>query len=304
MKASLLAALVLLPAFAAGAGAVAGAPPGWPDALTGRLAHIKDTRLVHLGYREQAIPFSYVDAGGKPVGYTLDLCAAVVAAIAEDLGGAPIAVDYVAVTAENRIERVLSGAVDLECGATTSTAERRQQVAFSPAIFVTGTRIAVRRGSAVHGYADLRGLPVAVVRGTTSEAAMRTIDRLQRLALRFVAADDYREALSLLETGKVAALAADDVLLRGLLADAGRTTAVRLVGAMLSFEPYGIVYPRGDPGLAAAVERALRELARSREIVWIYDRWLLRPLPGRGPIGLPMSVQLRRSLELLGLPPN
>ncbi len=100
------------------------------------------------------------------------------------------------------------------------------------------------------------------------------------------------------------ALAADDVLLRGLLAETGRTRDFRLVGDMLSFEPYGLMYPRDDPALAEIVERTLRELAASREILWIYDRWFVRALPSGGRMDLPMSVELRRSLELIGLPPD
>jgi glutamate/aspartate transport system substrate-binding protein len=50
------------------------------------------------------------------------------------------------------------------------------------------------------------------------------------------------------------------------------------------------------------VERALRDLAASREITAIYNRWFLRPLPSGGLIDLPMSPQLQRSLELIGLP--
>lgn len=302
MKSALAALLALLLAF--GSGAAAGAPPHWPDALAGGLAHIKKTGRVQLGYRETAIPFSYVGAGGKPVGYSLDLCAAIVAAIAEELGGAPLAIDYVPVTAQDRIERVASGAVDLECGSTTNTAERRQRVKFSPVIFVTGTRLAVPRGSAVRSIADLRGRPVAVVRGTTNEAAMREMDRLYRLGVQFVAADDYREALSLLETGKAEALAADDIILRGVLVETKKSAGYRLVGDMFSFEPYGIMHAKNDPALEAVVELALRDLAASREIVEIYNRWFVRPLPSGGRIDLPMSVQLRRSFELIGLPPD
>jgi hypothetical protein len=73
---------------------------------------------------------------------------------------------------------------------------------------------------------------------------------------------------------------------------------------MLSFEPYGLMYPQNEPALADAVDRTLRELAASREILWIYDRWLVRPLPFGGRIDLPMGVELRRSLELIGLPPD
>jgi glutamate/aspartate transport system substrate-binding protein len=299
VSAGLALALVSMP------GPTLAAAPSWEeDALTGRLLQIKQTRVIRLGHRANAVPFSYIGADGIPVGYTLDLCRAIVETIAADLGGLELRIDYVPVTPLNRIQQVVSGAVDLECGATTNTAERRRQVAFSPVIFVTGTRIAVPRGSMIRDLNDLRGRPAVVVSGTTNEAAMREYDRLNALAIRFVTADDYRAALTLLTTGRVDALAADDILLRGLLAETRQSTAFRLVGDMLSFEPYGIMYARGDSALADAVERTLRGLAESREIVWLYDRWFVRQLPSGERIGLPMSTQLRRSFELLGLPPE
>jgi glutamate/aspartate transport system substrate-binding protein len=286
--------------------------PAWPDALTGGPRRIKERHAVRIGYREHAIPFSYVGPEARPVGYTLELCEAVVATIAEDLGGAPLAIEYVPVTAQDRIARVVAGEVDLECGATTNTAERRAQVAFSSTIFVTGTRLAVPRavpagaapGRAVRGIDDLAGRPVAVVRGTTTEAALRELDRRRALGLQLVLAENYRDALALIVAGGADALAADEALLLGLLVETGRMGELRLVGGLLSFEAYGIVHARDDPALADAVARTLSRLAASREIVWIYNRWFERPLPGRGSLGLPMGAGLRRSLELIGLPPD
>lgn len=284
------------------AGFAYAAPQDWVGALSGRLQRIKETGVIRLGYRENAIPFSFLGPDGKPVGYSLDLCAAIAATIADNLGGETIGIEYVRVTAQDRIERVVSGAVDLECGSTTNTAQRRRQVAFSPVIFVTGTRLAVLRGSNVRDANDLRGLSVIVIPGTTNDATMRELDRLRGLALKFVTADDYRRALDLLASGRAAALAADEILLRGLLAETGRVADFRLVGEMLSFEPYGIMYPRDDPALADAVDGALRHLAESREIIWLYERWFVRKLPSGQRLELPMSTELRRSFELIGLP--
>jgi ABC-type amino acid transport substrate-binding protein len=285
--------------------AVAGAQAQVPyaDALSGRLAHIKTTGVVRVGYRDDAIPFSYIAAGGMPAGYSLDLCRAVVATLADDLG-VPLAIEYVRVTAQDRIARVTSGAVDLECGATTSTAKRRELVAFSPLIFVTGTRLAVARGSPIRDVAALAGRRVAVVAGTTNEAAMREIDRRRGLRATFVVVAGYADALAALGDGRADAFAADEVLLRGLLAQTRRSGDYRIVGPLLSFEPYGLVYARGEAALGDAVDRTLRGLAASRELVWLYDRWFTRPLPDGGTVGLPMGVHLRRSFEVLGLPPD
>jgi glutamate/aspartate transport system substrate-binding protein len=171
-------------------------------------------------------------------------------------------------------------------------------------IYVTGTRLAVRSGSGSRDVRGLRGRAIAVVRGTTNEAAMREVDRLRSLAIRFVVVDGYAEALAAFDRGEADAIAADEVLLRGFLAESGRSRDVRIVGEMLSFEPYGIMFARDDPPLADAVERTLRTLAQTREIVWIYNRWFVLPLPSGQRLNLPMSEQLRRSFELIGLPPD
>jgi glutamate/aspartate transport system substrate-binding protein len=297
-----LARLAYALALAAACGAAPAAPPEWADALTGRLLRIRDTNVVRLGYREGAVPFSYRGPDGKPVGFSLEICDAIVATIANDFGLYRLARQYVPVTPQDRIEKVVSGAVDLECGATTNTQERRRQVAFSHVIFVTGTRLAVPRGSSVRDLGALSGRKVAVVRGTTNEAAMREIERLRKVGMGLVVANDYAEALALLEGKKVDALAADDVLLRAYLAENRRTREFRVVGELLSFEQYGIMLPRDDPQLAEVVDRTLRDLAASREIVWIYNRWFVRPLPSGVRLDMPMSVQLRRSFELIGLP--
>lgn len=302
MKLVARAALAL--ALALGAGTAPASPPGWTEAIGGRLARIHASNVIRLGYRENAIPFSYLGPDAKPVGYSMDLCQAIVASIATELDLPALGVEYVRVTAQDRIERVRSGAVDLECGSTTITARRQREVAFSPVIFVTGTRLVVARSSRIRGIADVAGRRVAVIAGTTNEAAMRELDRLRELALTFVVVNDYREALALLGSGGAEALAADDVLLRGLLAETGRTRDFRLVGEMLSFEAYGLMYPRDDPALAGIVERTLRELASSRELSWIYDRWFVRTLPSGGRMDLPMGIELRRSFELIGLPPD
>jgi glutamate/aspartate transport system substrate-binding protein len=299
-----IARLACALAVAAVCGVASAAPPGWADSLTGRLARIKETGVVRLGYREGAVPFSYRGPDGKPAGYSLEICDAIVATIGTDFGSRRLSVEYVPVTPQNRIEKVVSGAVELECGATTNTEERRRQVAFSPVIFVTGTRIAVLRGSAVRGVEALAGRKVAVVRGTTNETAMREVERLRRLGMELVVADGYAEALALLEARKVEALAADDILLRAYLAENRRTREFNLVGELLSFEQYGIMFPRNDPQLAEVVDRTLRELAASRDIEWIYNRWFVRPLPSGIRLDMPMSVQLRRSFELIGLPPE
>lgn len=274
------------------------------QALSGTLRRIKETGVVRIGYREGAVPFSYAGPDGKPLGYSIDICHAIVTDIADAVGSVLLRVEYRRVTPEDRFVQVAEGRVDLECGSSSNTAARRQIVAFSPTLFVAGTRLLVKRGGPVRSARDLPGRKIAVVRGTSNEEAMRQFAAKPGRVFNVVPADGYDAALAKLVAGEVDALAADDVLLAGYLAGKGRRADFAIVGGLLSFEPYGIAFAKGDAPLAAAVDAGLRRLATTREIRWIYDRWFLRTLPTGERLALPMSPQLQRSFEVLGLPPS
>ncbi len=279
-------------------------PPDEPvaQALSGTLRRVKDSGVVVLGYREGALPFSYAGPDGKPLGYTIALCEALVADIAQAAGATRLRVEYRVVTPANRFEQVAAGQVDLECGVSTNTAARRASVAFSPVTFVAGTRLLVKRGGPVRSARDLAGRKVLVVRGTTNEEAMRRLATAPGRGFDLVLADAYEPAIASLAAGEADALAADDVLLAGFLVGKGRHASFAVVGGLLSYERYGIAFAKDDRPLAETVEAGLRRLAATRELRWIYDRWFLRTLPTGERLGLPMSVELQRSFELLGLP--
>jgi ABC-type amino acid transport substrate-binding protein len=274
---------------------------GAADRLSGTLKKIKDTGVVRLGHRVNSAPFSYLDERGRPVGYSLDLCTALVEDIVDELGGIELRIEFKPVTPENRFAMVASGDIDIECGSTTNTLERRKLVAFSPATFVTGTKLLVRKDGPVRSVLDLKGRPVAVTRDTTNAAVMNVLSQRRALALTLVEGADHNESLGLLTAGKVDAFANDEVLLYGLLAE-NRSDQYRVVGDFLSHELYGLMFRRDDPAFAGVVERGFRRLATSREIVWIYDKWFLKRLPSGLRLRLPMSPQLEQTFRILGLP--
>jgi len=272
--------------------------------LTGVLKRIKSSGVVRIGYRAQAVPFSYEVREGQPHGYSIDLCEAVAADIAGEIGVSSLRTEYRRVTPADRIDQVADGRVDLECGASTNTAERRTRVAFSPLIFVSGTRLLVRRGEGVHSLREIAGRRVAVVRGTTNEAVIHQFAARSAPAFTVLAAEDHVQALAWLSDGRADALAADDILIVALLAESGLQRQYAVVGELLSYEPYGIMFARDDAPLAEVVDGTFRRLAVSREIRWIYDKWFMRSLPSGVRLGVPMSIQLERSFQVLGLPPD
>jgi ABC-type amino acid transport substrate-binding protein len=265
------------------------------------LKRIDETRVVRLGYRENSPPFAFLDAKRKAIGYSLDLCEVVVDEIAREVGK-DLAVEYRAVTPENRFELVSSGAIDLECGSTTNTAERRKIVAFSPTTFVTGTKILVRRGSGIRSLRDLDGKTIVLTRGTVHETAVPRLAERQKLAVKFVFGADHNESFQMLAAGKADAFANDDVQLYGMLAETRSGSDFRVVGDFLTYADYALTMHKDDPEFAEVVERAFHNLAGSREILAIYERWFLKPLPSGARLNLPMSPHLEEIFRVQGLP--
>src|ERR1700751_4368497 len=119
------------------------------EGLSPTLAGIKNRHVVHLGYRESSPPFSFLNQANRPIGYSLELCEAIVEEIAAEVDEPELKIDYVKVTSDDRIGAVVQGKIDLECGSTTANAERAKQVAFSPLIFVAGTKLMVPKDSTI-----------------------------------------------------------------------------------------------------------------------------------------------------------
>jgi len=270
--------------------------------LTGTLKKIKDSKTVTLGYRASSIPFSYLNKVHQPIGYSIDLCNEVVKQIASDLEGVEIGVSYKLVRAETRIPAVRSGEIDLECGSTTANFQRKKEVAFSPIFFVAGTKILVPRSSAITSYRDLRDKTVVVTSGTTNEEAVRAISDKQHLGIKFLVGKDHAESFALLKEGKADAFATDDVLLYGLVAQSGSSDQYHVVGEYLSYDPYGLMYRKDDPDFAEIVDRTFGRLARSRELVQLYNKWFQQRLPTGETLDLPMSPELEEIFRVEGVP--
>jgi len=271
-----------------------------PGVVSGTLARIKKTGTVRLGYRDASIPFSYLDRSGRPIGYSIDICNAIVEEIGRTLDREDLKVDFVKVTSETRLPAVVDGAIDLECGSTTNNLERRKLVDFSPMIFVSGTKLMVPVATSWRDFRDLRGRKVIVTRGTTNAQALQSLDRKFSLGITFLDSPDHEESYRMLADRKADAFATDDVLLYGLIAQHRSRNAFKVVGEFLSYDPYGIAFRRNEPDLRASVERAIRNLVIGRDIGAIYAKWFESRLPNGERFNIPMSPQLEESFKVLG----
>jgi glutamate/aspartate transport system substrate-binding protein len=286
----LLAGFLLAPAASAQTSA---------EGLSPTLANIKKTHVVRLGYRESSPPFSFMDPSNRPIGYSLELCEAIVEEIGIEVDDANLRIEYVKVTSDDRIPAVVQNKIDLECGSTTANAERGKQVAFSPLMFVAGTKLMVPKASTISAPKDLQGKTVVVTKGTTNEQAMHTLDKKFSLALNIVASPDHEQSYQMLVDGKADAFATDDILLYGLIARHKAQNTYKVVGDYLSYDPYGIMFRKGEPQLTAVVERAFRKLGSNRDLIPLYNKWFVARLPTGEKLNVAISPQLEEAFKVL-----
>jgi glutamate/aspartate transport system substrate-binding protein len=261
--------------------------------LDGTLKKIKASSTLTLGYLESAPPFSFPGPDKRPVGYSIDLCTHVASAIQQQLG-VNLKLNWVPVTAENRVDMVAQGKVDIECSTTTASLKRQERVDFSLMTFVDGGNLMTPADSNLRGVPDLAGKRIAVIPGTTTETALNKFLKEEFVTVELVPVKNHVEGRSALEKGAVHAFASDRGILIGLAATSKDPAYFGLANVLFSYEPYGFMLRRNDAAFRLAVNRALAGLYRSGAIAPIYEKWF-------GGFGKPSPAILSMYL-LNGLP--
>jgi len=248
----------------------------------GALSTIQKNGVIRLGHLRDAPPFSFADDKG-PQGYSVELCKHVARSIQRQLNLTSLRIEWVPLTLQERIPAVRDHRVDIECGTTTWTLSRQQEVDFSLMTFVDGATVLVRSASDMLRLADLQGKKVAVVPTTTTAGALQAAMKGRMLNFAVVAVSSPEEGIAKLQQGAVDGYASDRLVLigQGLASKAG--SSLRVLDEDFSVEPYALVLARGDPDFRLAIDRSLATLYRSGEIETIFNRWL-------GPLGRPSTL--------------
>jgi ABC-type amino acid transport substrate-binding protein len=233
------------------------------------LKRIRDSKTITIAYRTDAPPFSY-EARAQPAGYTVELCKRVVASLEQQLKVQRLAVKWVPANVQSRLDLVRKGAVDLECGTTTATLSRMEQVDFSNPVWVDVTGLLVRKSVGARALGGLAGKSIAVVAGTPNQRALEDSLKKGLVNATVVPAKTYDEAISLLEGGSADALAAGKTMLLGMGSKLKDPSAYDLLDDDIGYDPYALVLPLGAYGLRLAVNRALSQIYDSEAIVEIF----------------------------------
>lgn len=276
----LLALLVSLPAVQA------------QGVTTPTLDRIREHGAIYVGHRETAIPFSYM-IGDDVVGYSMDLCDRIVDAVRAKTATSTLKVVLVPVTSSSRMLMLLTGAIDLECGATTNTRIRQQMVAFGVTTFVSGVKAIVRTDAGIDRLSDLAGKVVATTVGTTTDRLVNSVMTVRGIAIRAKSAPT-QEAFSMVLSRQADAFVMDDAILSGLLANSPDRSKLKLLEENFGFEPYGIGLRKDDPDFKKLIDDTLAGMMKSGEMERIYNKWFMSPIPPKNiNLQIPMSGLLK-----------
>ena len=245
--------------------------------LNGTLKRVADSGEFRIGYVPDAPPMSYDDADGNPTGYSIALCRNIANAVKTAVGRDDIKLSYVPlILPEDRINAVVNHTVDIECGATTVTLSRRERVDFTLMTFITGGAVLSLVGNSINSVADLTEKTVAVIRGTTTHAAIRNYitNNDFKITLRIITT--HIEGIELLNAGKVDGYASDRTMLVGQVVRSEDRSRYSMSRDVFSFEPYALMLARGDTDFRLVADRALASLYSDARIRRLYHDWFGR----------------------------
>jgi ABC-type amino acid transport substrate-binding protein len=251
----------------------------------GTLERIAQRGEFRIGYDPDARPMSFVE-NGEPAGYSVDICRRIAVGVREHLKLPDMKVTYVPITLDSRFDAVVNGDIDIECASTTITLDRQERVDFTLMTFVTGATVLSMANNRIATMEDLAGKRVAVIRDTTTQAALEAHLKNNRIDARVVEVADAGEGLSRLQRGDVDAYASDQVVLIGdalKAMDANPRLNVSFADELFSYEPYGLMVRRNDAEFRLVANRVIAQIFRSGQFAQLYQEWIgsvgLKPSP-------------------------
>jgi glutamate/aspartate transport system substrate-binding protein len=264
-------------------------------ALTGALKKIKDSGTITIGYRESSVPFSYLDDKQQPIGFAMDICNKIVAAVKAELKLEKLEVKLNPVTSATRIPLLANGTIDLECGSTTNNAERQKQVSYTNTHFLTATRLLSKKSSNIKSIDDLKGKTIASTAGTTNIKQMNELNTAKNLGMTILAAKDHAEAFLMVETDRAVGFAMDDILLAGAAANSKDPSLYELSkDAYSAAEPYGIMLPKDDAAFKKVADAATAALYKA-EGPALFKKWFQSPIaPKNINLNFPVNAGIEK----------
>ena len=185
-----------------------------PSDESSRLDRVRERGTLVCATGNDTPGFGFVDEGGNNVGFDLDLCRAVAAAVLGD----PDAVEFRVVDAAERGPVLQAGEVDMLSTVTTWTSSRDAQWGnFTQTMFYDGQGFMVKKDLGVSSALELHDASVCVTQGTTTELNLQDFSNEAGLNMAAVTFEDSEAALSAYGSGQCDVFTTDRSALSSLL---------------------------------------------------------------------------------------
>lgn len=256
------------------------------------LKKIRDTGVISLGIRESSVPFSYYDSQQHTIGYSQAIALRIVDEVKKELKLSNLTVKEMPITSQNRIPVLQNGTIDIECGSTTHTKERANQVAFTNSFFQYGVRFLTKKDSDIKDFSDLAGKTVVTTAGTSEDRLLREMNNSKKMNMQLIFAKDHADSFLILKTGRAAAYVNDEPLLYGARATDKSPQDYVVTGTPPMSEAYGCMVRKDDPVFKKLADRVIANMQTSGEAEQLYAKWFTQPIPPKGiNLDYPLSVQ-------------
>lgn len=228
------------------------------------LSTIMQRDKLIVGVRTDTQPFGFIDKNNENAGYDVDIAKIIAAAILGD----DKKIEFVNVTASDRIKKLITHEADILIATISITDQRQEILDFSMPYYAAGQAMMLPAQSNIISLKELSGKKIIIVYGSTGEQSIRTAIPNARV----LGYKTYDEAYNALKSGKGDALIADDTLLyRYTLSD----NSVKMLPKRYSKEYYAIALRKDQDSqrLLMRIDSVLQNLHSSGRLKQLQKKW-------------------------------
>ena len=208
-----------------------------------RLQEVKSRGKVICASRNDVPGYGHLDASGNNVGFDIDLCRALAAAVLGD----PNAIEIRLITAAERGPTIQSGEVDMLVRTVTWTTSRDSQWGnYAQTMFYDGQGFLVNKSLGISSALELQGATVCVTQGTTTELNLQDYSNQNNLNIEALTFEDTDAVVAAYQSGQCDAFTNDRSQLAAISSAFDNRADHVILPETISEEPLGPVVPHGD----------------------------------------------------------
>ncbi|WP_131741145.1 transporter substrate-binding domain-containing protein [Actinomadura roseirufa] len=175
---------------------------------------------------------------------------------------------FVPALSGDRIGLITNGQADMVLATLSVTPERKTEIGFAGPYYASYQDILVRSAERARTVRDLKGRRFCGVKGSDPVKRMLAVHGMTATVTEV---PDYGRCMQLIRAGTVDAITTNDVILAGLIRQAGG--GFRLVNTRISEQNTGIGIRRGDLDGCEALNRAITRMYQDGTAARLVGKW-------------------------------